>query len=157
HAGAGDGAYRRRHVGASRARQLRRAFPRRQVIAATAVIQSKESNQSSIVNRQSSMLVLRARWILPIADRPLLNGWIALDRGRVPAIGRAGAALPFREDAPLVDLGQMVILPALANAHTHLELSWLHGRVSPAERFIDWMRAQLRVRSTEPAGAEESI
>ena len=76
------------------------------------------------------MLVLRSRWILPIADRPLLNGWIALDRGRVAAVGRAGAALPFRGDAPLVDLGEMAILPALANAHTHLELSWLHGRMS---------------------------
>ena len=101
------------------------------------------------------MLILRARWILPIADRPLMNGWIALERGRVVAVGRAGAALPFREDAPLVDLGPMVVLPALANAHTHLELSWLHGRVPRAGRFTDWVRTMLRMRAGETPAAEE--
>ena len=65
----------------------------------------------------------------PIAERPLLNGWCAIDRGRIAAVGRAGAALPFRDDAPLVDLGDMAVLPALTNAHTHLELSWMRGRV----------------------------
>jgi len=101
------------------------------------------------------VLVLRSRWILPIADRPLLNGWVALDRGRVAAVGRAGAALPFRGDAPLVDLGEMAILPALANAHTHLELSWLHGRIPRAERFTEWLRAQLGIRRTAPPSAED--
>ena len=102
------------------------------------------------------MLVLRSRWILPIADRPLLNGWIALDRGRVAAVGAAGAALPFRGDAPLVDLGEMAILPALANAHTHLELSWLHGRIPRAGRFTEWLRAQLGLRRTAPPSAEDA-
>ena len=92
------------------------------------------------------MLVLRARWILPIAERPLLNGWCAIDRGRIAAVGRAGAALPFRDDAPLVDLGEMAVLPALTNAHTHLELSWMRGRVPRSGRFTDWVRTMLQTR-----------
>ncbi len=81
------------------------------------------------------------RWILPIADGPLLNGWIALDRGRVAAVGRASASLPFRDDAPLVDLGEMAVMPALVNAHTHLELSWMAGRV-PAARALHRLGAR---------------
>jgi aminodeoxyfutalosine deaminase len=92
------------------------------------------------------VLVIRARWILPIAERPLLNGWCAIDRGRIAAIGRAGAALPFRDDAPLVDLGEMAVLPALTNAHTHLELSWMRGRVPRSGRFTDWVRTMLQTR-----------
>jgi cytosine/adenosine deaminase-related metal-dependent hydrolase len=88
------------------------------------------------------VIVVRARWILPIADGPLLNGWIALDHGRVAAVGRASAALPFRDDAPLVDLGEMAVMPALVNAHTHLELSWMAGRVRRHEGFTDWLRRQ---------------
>jgi aminodeoxyfutalosine deaminase len=102
------------------------------------------------------VLVLRARWILPIADRPLLNGWCAIDRGRIAAVGRAGHALPFRDDAPLVDLGDMAVLPALANAHTHLELSWMRGRVPRGGRFTDWVRAMLRTRRGD-APPDESI
>jgi cytosine/adenosine deaminase-related metal-dependent hydrolase len=92
------------------------------------------------------VLVLRSRWILPIADRPLLNGWIALDHGRVAAVGRAGASLPFRDDAPLVDLGEMAVMPALVNAHTHLELSWMAGRIGRHSRFTDWVREMLAMR-----------
>ena len=90
---------------------------------------------SSFVNRPRvpSMIIVRSRWLLPIADRPMLNGWVAIDRGRIAAAGRAGASLPSRDDAPLVDLGAYAVLPALVNAHVHLELSWLRGRVPRAE------------------------
>ncbi len=100
------------------------------------------------------MLILRARWVLPIADRPLLNGWVALERGRVAAVGRAGASLPFRDQAPLVDLGPMVVLPGLVNAHTHLELAWLAGRVGPAASFTAWVRDMLARRRAERPDAE---
>jgi cytosine/adenosine deaminase-related metal-dependent hydrolase len=106
------------------------------------------------------MLILRARWILSIVDRPLLNGWIALDRGRVAAVGRAGASLPFRDDAPLVDLGAMAVLPPLVNAHTHLELAWMAGKVPPASSFIAWVRQMMAARRTampSPADVDAAI
>ena len=94
------------------------------------------------------MVILRARWVLPIVERPLLNGWLAVDRGRIAAIGRAGAALPFKDDAPLVDLGDCALMPALVNAHTHLELSWLRGRVPPRASFSEWIRDLMAARRT---------
>jgi cytosine/adenosine deaminase-related metal-dependent hydrolase len=94
------------------------------------------------------MVIVRARWILPIADRPLLNGWLALERGRIAATGRAGAALPFKDDAPLIDLGNYALLPALVNTHTHLELSWLRGRIPPRDSFTTWIRELMTVRRT---------
>ena len=100
------------------------------------------------------MLVVRSRWLLPIADRPLLNGWVALDRGRVVAVGRAGASLPLAGDAPLVDLGPFAVLPALVNAHTHLELSWMRGLVPRASRFTDWVSAMLERRFGAPPPIE---
>jgi cytosine/adenosine deaminase-related metal-dependent hydrolase len=96
------------------------------------------------------VIVVRARWILPIAERPLLNGWFAVERGRIAAVGRSGAALPFRDDAPLVDLGPMAVLPALTNAHVHLELSWMAGRVPRRDRFTSWVRKMLQVRRGAP-------
>lgn len=98
------------------------------------------------------MIVVRSRWLLPIADRPMLNGWVAIDRGRIAAAGRAGASLPMRDEAPLLDLGAFAILPALVNAHVHLELSWLHGLVPRAECFTDWVRAMLRLRMESTPG-----
>ena len=67
------------------------------------------------------MIIVRSRWLLPIIDRPMLNGWVAIDRGRIAAAGRAGASLPQRDDAPLVDLGSYAVLPALVNAHVRVD------------------------------------
>ena len=87
---------------------------------------------------------------MPIADRPILNGWLALDRGRIAAVGRPGASLPIRGDAPLVDLGSFAILPALTNSHVHLELSWLHGQVPRASAFTRWVASMLERRFGAP-------
>ncbi len=45
-----------------------------------------------------------------------------------------------------IDLGHVALMPALVNAHTHLELSYLRGRVGPAGSFVDWVRALLALR-----------
>jgi len=100
------------------------------------------------------VIVVRARWIVPVTDRPILNGWIALDHGRIAAVGRPGAGLPLHGDAPLVDLGAFAILPALVNAHTHLELSWMAGLVPPADSFIAWVSAMLGRRFGQMPSAD---
>jgi len=41
-------------------------------------------------------------------------------------------------------------MPGLVNAHTHLELSYLHGRIPRAARFTDWVRPLLAARRTPP-------
>ncbi len=92
-----------------------------------------------------------ADWIVPIAEPPLAGGWIATRDGVILASGR-GAPPPAAD--PVVACGAVAILPALVNAHTHLELSWLRGRVPPAGSFVDWVSAMMRVRLGAPDAAD---
>jgi cytosine/adenosine deaminase-related metal-dependent hydrolase len=87
------------------------------------------------------LISYHASWVLPVAERPIHDGWVAIDRDRVLAIG--GVA-----DRPLHarDLGRVAILPGLVNAHTHLELSHLHERVPPSSDFVTWIRAVVTLR-----------
>ena len=85
------------------------------------------------------MIRLRADWVLPIAGEPIHDGFVAIDRGRILAV----ASRPPDEAVPL---GPVAILPALVNAHTHLELSFLHDRVPPGESFNDWVTTMMSVR-----------
>ena len=88
------------------------------------------------------MTVYRAAWICPIVAPPIQDGWIAVHDGRIDTVG--GPGQPQGEAAR--DLGRVAILPGLVNAHTHLELSWLRGRVPPAAEFIDWIKQLLLTR-----------
>jgi cytosine/adenosine deaminase-related metal-dependent hydrolase len=90
------------------------------------------------------MILIRAAWVCPIAGPPLANGWVAVEGGRIVAVG--GPASPAPAGAGVRDLGQVAVLPGLVNAHTHLELSWLRDRVPPAASFIAWLTGMFAAR-----------
>lgn len=88
------------------------------------------------------MIRYHAAWILPISDPPIRDGWVAVDRDRIVAIGKRGSLDRMVER----DLGSVALLPGLVNAHTHLELSYLGGSVPPAFDFVTWVRAIVAAR-----------
>jgi cytosine/adenosine deaminase-related metal-dependent hydrolase len=92
----------------------------------------------------------RADWILPITEDPIRGGFVAVDDGRVQSVGST-------PPADCIDLGRVALLPALVNAHTHLELSYLHGRIPPAAKFGEWVRAVMTTRRQYPDPADRVI
>lgn len=95
----------------------------------------------------------RAAWVLPIAAPPIRDGWVLVDRGRIVATGGPDDALPSSlaiAEADCALPGSRVILPGLVNTHTHLELSYLHGRIPRTTEFADWVRAVLAARRENP-------
>lgn len=96
------------------------------------------------------MLTFRADWIVPVAGPPLSRGTVSVRDGHVVAVGPD--ALTSARD--VVDLGAVAVMPGLVNAHTHLELSWMRGRVAPAGSFTDWVLAMLAERGLGQAAAD---
>jgi aminodeoxyfutalosine deaminase len=101
----------------------------------------------------------RASWVLPISRPPIQDGWVAVDGGRIVACGggasgrdgdpaRSGGRSPLAagDSTQDVDLGSVAILPGLVNAHTHLELSYLHGQIPRCPAFVTWIRAVMSAR-----------
>lgn len=91
------------------------------------------------------MPLYRARWVLPIERPPIEGGWVSIDDGVIRAVG---AGTPTA--VPVTDLGDTAILPGLINAHTHLELSWLAGRIPPAPSMDVWIRGLMAARRQAP-------
>ena len=100
------------------------------------------------------MTSLQAAWICPIDQPPIREGIVDVDGGlitgiREPGTGnRSGSRLP---DPGSRHLGNVVLMPGLVNAHTHLELSWLRDRVPPASRFTDWVKVLFAIRGRPDA------
>jgi cytosine/adenosine deaminase-related metal-dependent hydrolase len=103
------------------------------------------------------MIRYHASWILPISEPPIRDGWLAVDRGRVVALGAAGKRV-LADGAQVVDLGNVAVMPGLVNAHTHLELSYLRDEVPPASQFVTWIRGVMKARRERPdPGAQEIL
>jgi len=59
--------------------------------------------------------VLSADWVLPVEGEPIEHGAVAIEGGRIAAVGTA-AELGEGDHFP-----GAAIVPGLVNAHTHLE------------------------------------
>ncbi len=93
---------------------------------------------------------LTARWVLPIEGDPLEGAVVTIDDGViVDVVDRSAAA------GPVQDLGDVVLLPGLVNAHTHLEFSQLPQPLgTPGMSLPEWIRLVIgdRKRRDSTAG-----
>lgn len=90
---------------------------------------------------------LQARYLFPIDRPPIPRGWITVSEGRIVGVGQEPAG-------DRRDLGDVAILPAFINAHTHLEFSNLEQPLGePGMPFTEWIREVIRWRR---AASEQS-
>jgi cytosine/adenosine deaminase-related metal-dependent hydrolase len=104
----------------------------------------------------------RARWVLPINEPPIEDGFVEIADGRIVSFGpwTENVGVPGTvDDGPwtVTELGESVILPGLANVHTHLELSWMAGLVPPKPSMDEWIRSLMSARRAGPAGGDAEI
>ena len=93
-----------------------------------------------------------AEWVLPMTGgEPIRRGAIAIDNGRILGVHESGGASSVR------DLGNVAVMPALVNAHTHLELSYLRGKVPASAQFLDWIRTIMATRRQYPDASDPRI
>ena len=67
--------------------------------------------------------VLIAPWIIPVSSPPIADGAVAIQGGRIVALGRRRDVATAWPGASRWDLPEAALLPGLVNCHTHLELS----------------------------------
>jgi cytosine/adenosine deaminase-related metal-dependent hydrolase len=118
-------------------------------------------------DRPACVRLFRAAWIVPVARPPIRDGAIAVRDGRIVAIGIEGDVRAALGSAGLLaaatstDLGDVVVMPAVVNAHCHLELSWMRGRVPPGTSMPRWalrlMSDRRAAGGDDPAAMREAV
>ena len=82
-----------------------------------------------------------ARWVVPVSRPPLEYASVVEEGGRIVYVGPRAAA-PAGTD---VDLGDVVLVPGLVNAHTHLELTVMRGFLEDLS-FRHWIVRLTKAR-----------
>lgn len=98
----------------------------------------------------SQSLILRARAVLPISAPPIENGAVVTHGDRIVAAdrwGRIPRELTSTNAATLLDLGDVVLLPGLINAHCHLDYTDMAGLWPSPKKFTDWIPWMLAAKA----------
>jgi cytosine/adenosine deaminase-related metal-dependent hydrolase len=90
----------------------------------------------------------RAKYVLAETDHLLSDAAV-----HVSVPGRISRVEPWPSgsahlEAEVIDWGSALILPGLVNAHTHLELTHLHGRLTNFASFTDWVSQLIQSRQS---------
>ncbi len=84
-------------------------------------------------------MILRARVVLPISRPPIPNGAIEVHGNRIASVGR-WRDLCSQGRSRTVDLGEVLLLPGLVNAHCHLDYTHMAGQLPPPRVFTEWLK-----------------
>jgi cytosine/adenosine deaminase-related metal-dependent hydrolase len=76
--------------------------------------------------------------LLPVLGEGIDKGELIVEGGKIKEVSRR-RSVPF--EGTVIDLSDCLILPGFVNAHCHLSLSVLHGRVPLKEKFTEWAEA----------------
>lgn len=99
----------------------------------------------------SGPISYRARRIEPLVGPSLDGGYVTVVGDRIVAVG-------MRPVGAVRDLGDVLLLPGLVNAHVHLDLSVDSSPIAAGASFSSWLRAVVqRRRASDPKLVERSI
>jgi cytosine/adenosine deaminase-related metal-dependent hydrolase len=91
-------------------------------------------------------MILRARTLLPVSRPPLDNGAVVISGNRIRAAG-SWPDLQSQANGPVLDLGDVILLPGLVNAHCHLDYTDMAGTLPPPKTFTDWIPLIMGAKS----------
>lgn len=95
-------------------------------------------------------MLLKSRYVVPVDAPPIENAAVQISDGKIVAVGKADSF----SDSDTIDHGDAVICPGFVNAHTHLELTELAGKLPPSNDFVDWLSRMLKLRLANSATRE---
>ncbi|MFH1994316.1 MAG: amidohydrolase family protein, partial [Nitrospinota bacterium] len=89
-------------------------------------------------------LILNGGWLLPVSSPPIKGGTVIIEGGTIVYVGKSKDE-PCEADS-LLGGENIVLIPGLVNAHTHLELTAMEGKVGKGLSFKEWVEAVISYR-----------
>jgi len=84
-------------------------------------------------------MILRAHTVLPMDRPPVDDGAVVVDGDTIVAVDTWGHIRPAY-NGEVRDLGDVVLLPGLINAHCHLDYTDMAGQVAWQGSFTNWIQ-----------------
>ena len=91
-------------------------------------------------------MILRAKTILPITAPPIEDGAVFIVGNKIRSVA------PWRDLRPHLtgkvrNLGEVILLPGLVNAHCHLDYTDMAGQLPQPKNVTDWIGSMIAAKS----------
>ena len=96
------------------------------------------------------VILHKAAWIVPVDRPPIKDGGVLVSGDSILEVAEYKDLKPFvTNHVEEVEHGIAAIMPGLVNAHTHLELSFMDGKIPlPQNGFAGWLDHVFSLRSS---------
>jgi aminodeoxyfutalosine deaminase len=84
------------------------------------------------------MSAYRCRLLITLDGEPIRDAAFVVEQNRFTQVGAASDILAGNHE-PVNDLGEMVVMPGLINAHCHLDYTLMRGAILPSRSFSHWV------------------
>jgi cytosine/adenosine deaminase-related metal-dependent hydrolase len=84
------------------------------------------------------MTAYRCRNLITMDSGEFVDGAFVVEGNRFGRVGKAADVLPHHR-GEVINLGEVIVLPGLINAHCHLEYTLLRGTILPSRNFPRWI------------------
>ena len=85
-------------------------------------------------------MIIRSRMVAPVVGEPIENAAVAISGNQIAGVGR-WTEIKASHGGEIIDLGEMILMPGLINAHCHLDYTCLRGKIPSQKSFTDWIKA----------------
>src|ERR1700730_2537933 len=101
-------------------------------------MQSFGRRRSSRCDEEQEMIAYQCRTLVTMDAEPIADAAFIVDGNRFVQIGGATAILS-EFSGKVIDLGDVIVMPGLINAHCHLDYTVMRGAILPAHSFSQWV------------------
>ena len=98
------------------------------------------------IEEADRLMIFRAAYLVAGTDTIISDGAMQVEDGHVRVVGAYSELNQKFPQAETIHFPNAVILPGLINAHCHLELSLLKGKLPPGPDFAGWVKQLVELR-----------
>lgn len=101
----------------------------------------------------ANRFIIACATVLPISSKPLRNGAVCVEDGKIKAVGAEREIRKLHPEFPVRRFANGTVLPGFVNCHAHLELGWLKTERKFGS-FTAWLEHIINKKSSA-ANTEE--
>jgi cytosine/adenosine deaminase-related metal-dependent hydrolase len=106
----------------------------------------EKGKRDSMMSNNDLFTLYRARYVMPMAEPLIEDGAVIVRDGIIAAVGKYQDLRGRYSFTSSHDLGEVILMPGLINAHAHLDYTMMRNQLTPGTSFTTWIQQLNKIK-----------